>query len=292
MAFFRDGKHLAFVGGDGVPEVWNVLTRRQVYPSGPDDFREAREYGLLGVVAVSADDAWLAVRGARGSVTIWDVRRRELLLALPEEHSNNWSLAWSPDRALLAAGFSDGSLVLWNIPRVRAKLAEIGLDWRDSPVPAPPDEPVEIESEPLPLDSTCLFELRVFGTARATMAIDGTVCRVDVGAVDGTDWHAQVVQPFDDAQEGARYTIRFRARADAPRRLPLSGGFVEAADWHGIGLSQQVSLTGEWQDYRCEFQAKNLDTDNEFHFDLGDQTGTVWIADFTITEAAKPTPSP
>jgi len=290
MAFFRDGKHLAFVGGDGVPEVWNVLTRRQVYPSGPDDFREARQYGLVGVVAVSADDAWLAVRGVRGSVTIWDVRRRELLLALPEEHGNNWSLAWSPDRALLAAGFSDGSLVLWNIPRVRAKLAEIGLDWRDSPAPAPPAEPVEIESEPLLLDSTCLFELRVFGTAQATMAIDGTVCRVDVGAVDGTNWHAQIVQPFDDAQEGARYTVQFRARADAPRRMPLSCGFVDRADWHGVGLSQQVSLTGEWQDYQYEFQAKNLGTDNEFHLDLGDQTGTVWIGGFTITKEAKQVP--
>ena len=117
--------------------------------------------------------------------------RRELLLALPEEHGNNWGLAWSPDRELLAAGFSDGSLVLWNIPRVRAKLAQIGLDWQDSPAPAAPAEPVEVGSEPLPSDTTCLFELGVFGTARATLAIDGNVCRVDVGAVDGTNWHAQ-----------------------------------------------------------------------------------------------------
>ena len=75
MAFYRDCKHLAFVRGGGVPEVWNVLTRRQVYPSGPDDFRGARQYGLVGVVALSADDAWLAVQGARGSVTVWDMRR-------------------------------------------------------------------------------------------------------------------------------------------------------------------------------------------------------------------------
>jgi eukaryotic-like serine/threonine-protein kinase len=287
MAFFRDGKHLAFVGGDGVPQVWNVRKRRQVYASGPDDFREARQYGLVGVVALSADDAWLAVRGARGSVTIWDMRRRELLLALPEEHGNNWSLAWSPDRTLLAAGFSDGSLVLWNIPRVRAKLAEIGLDWRDSPAPAPPAEPVEIGSETLPSDTTCLFELRVFSTTRATLAIDGNVCRVDVGAVDGTGWHAQISQPFEDAEEGARYMVRFRARADAPRRMFLSGGFVDRDVWHNFGLSQQVSLTGEWQDYQHEFQAKNLGTNNEFHFDLGDQTGTVWIAEFSVSSSVR-----
>ena len=79
-----------------------------------------------GIVALSPDDAWLAVSGA---ITIWDLRRRELLLALPEEKSVNWALAWSPDRQRLAAGFSDGSLVIWNIPRIRAQLAQIGLNW-------------------------------------------------------------------------------------------------------------------------------------------------------------------
>ena len=177
--------------------------------------------------------------------------------------------------------------MIWNIPRVRAQLAEIGLDWQDSPVPAPPAEPAEVESEPLPLDTARLFELELFGTAQATLAIDGNVCRVDVAAVDGTNWHAQITQPFDDPQEGATYTVRFRARADAPRRMLLSGGFIDRADWHGIGLSQEVSLTEEWQDYQYEFQAKNLAADNEIHFDLGDQTGTVWIADFTLTKEAK-----
>ena len=51
------------------------------------------------------------------------MRKRELLLALPEEHTLNGSLAWSPDHELLAAGFFDGSLVIWNIPRVREQLA-------------------------------------------------------------------------------------------------------------------------------------------------------------------------
>ena len=132
LAFSRDGKLLALIRHGGVPEVWNVVTRKRVYPSSPDDFRGARERGLGGIVALSPDDTWLAVSGA---ITIWDLRRRELLLALPQEQSVNWALAWSPDRQRLAAGFSDGSLVIWNIPRIRAQLAEIGLDWHDSPAP-------------------------------------------------------------------------------------------------------------------------------------------------------------
>jgi serine/threonine protein kinase len=105
--------------------------------SSPDDFRGARDRGLGGKVALSPDNTWLAVSGA---TTVWDMHQRKLLLALPAEHGFNWGLTWSPNRELLAAGFSDGSLVIWNIPRIRAGLAEIGLNWHDSPVPAPPEE--------------------------------------------------------------------------------------------------------------------------------------------------------
>jgi WD40 repeat protein len=40
-----------------------------------------------------------------------------------------WCFAWSPDKRFLAIGSSDGSLVIWNTPKIRAQLAEIGLDW-------------------------------------------------------------------------------------------------------------------------------------------------------------------
>jgi WD40 repeat protein/serine/threonine protein kinase len=129
MAFYRDGKHLAFIRRDGPPEVWNVVTKEKLYPSGPDDFRGASERGLISAVALSPDDAWLAVQAMRPSICIWDMQKRELLLALPERHDYVWGMAWSPDRALLAAGFSDGTLVIWNIPKIRAQLAELGLDW-------------------------------------------------------------------------------------------------------------------------------------------------------------------
>src|SRR5262249_7597966 len=113
LAFSRDGKHLAFIGRRHVPEVWDVVTRQKVYPSAADDFRGAGERGLAWAVALSAGDAWLAVNGARGSVTVWDLQTRELLLALPEG-GFVWGLAWSPNRELLAVSHSDGSLVLWN----------------------------------------------------------------------------------------------------------------------------------------------------------------------------------
>jgi len=91
---------------------------------------------------------------------------------------------------------------------------------------------------------------------------------------------------FDDPQAGATYTVRFRAKADVPRRIWL-GGSIDEPDWHGIGLNQAVPLTEAWQDYQYEFQAKDLAAENSIQFSFGDQTGTVWIADFTLTKGAK-----
>jgi hypothetical protein len=62
---------------------------------------------------------------------------------------------------------------------------------------------------------------------------------------------------------------------------------IDVADFHDIGLHQVVQLTEDWQAYQYEFQAKNFATWNRIEFVLGEQTGTVWIADFTVTKAAK-----
>jgi WD40 repeat protein len=162
-AFYRDSKQLTFLGQGGVPEVWNIVTRQRVYPSNPDDFRGASERRLVSTIALSADDAWMAAHGARGSITIWDMQRRGLLLALPEEQIFSGSLAWSPNHELLAAGFFDGSLVIWNIPRIRARLAEIGLDWQNPPLPAARPEPAEATRGPAPVETGRLFALKVTG---------------------------------------------------------------------------------------------------------------------------------
>jgi hypothetical protein len=109
---------------------------------------------------------------------------------------------------------------------------------------------------------------------------------VDVTAVDDTDWHAKVLQIFDDLQEGATYTVRFRAKADAERRVALQGQ-IDQADWHLTGLNEIVPLTKDWQDYHYTFQAKGLTGSNRIQFLLGERTGTVWIADFTLTKVAQ-----
>jgi WD40 repeat protein/serine/threonine protein kinase len=281
----HDGKYLVFIRQGGVPEVWDVAARQRVYPAGPKDFEGASERGFAAILTLSPSDAWLAVQGAQGSASVWDLHQRKLLLALPEE-GFVWGLAWSPDRKLLATGLSDGRLALWNIPRIRARLAEIGLDWQDPPSPAAHSEPVQAGRWPPPIESARLFSLEQYGTAKATLGIEGNVCRIDVSAVDGVNWHVRISQALEDLQQGATYTLRFRAKADAPREIFLCAQ-IDEQDWHSIGLWENVPLTEKWQDYRYQFQAKDFGAENMIRFTAGERIGTVWIADFRLTKNAK-----
>ncbi len=77
---------------------------------------------------MSMDGSWLA--SCHGSmVSIWDTQSRKCLLVLPEEQSTIWIMAWSPDQKQLAVGSADGGLVLWNLPKIKAQLDQIGLGW-------------------------------------------------------------------------------------------------------------------------------------------------------------------
>jgi WD40 repeat protein len=138
-AFHPRRDQLGFIGPRLVPELWDVVAGKKVFSFDGAQPAAGLENDLQGAVvrqggtgwggtiALSADGAWLAQSGS--SVRIWDLDKRELLLVLPEERSQPWCLAWSPDRKQLAVASSDGSLTIWNIPKIRALLAEIGLDW-------------------------------------------------------------------------------------------------------------------------------------------------------------------
>jgi hypothetical protein len=112
------------------------------------------------------------------------------------------------------------------------------------------------------------------------------VHRVNITAVGDADYQPALKQLFENLEEGATYMVRFRAKADAPRKVRLVG-LIGEPDWHGIGLDREVPVNADWQLYECEFQAKDLAAWNAIDFNLGQQTGAVWIADFTLTKRDK-----
>jgi hypothetical protein len=180
------------------------------------------------------------------------------------------AVAFAPDGNTLATGSSDDTVRLWHAP----------------PLTAESHKPAATPGAPPPVETIRLTSLELFDDAQATLTVEGNVHCVDVTAIDGTDWHARLSQEFDGLQEGATYTVRFRAKADAPRPIRLYGQIVEP-DRHGIGLNQVVSLTENWQPYQYTFQAKDLGATNMLRIILGERMGTVWIADLTVIQSAK-----
>src|SRR5262249_12723862 len=66
------------------------------------------------------------------AVAIWDLARRERLLTLPEARSSVVRTVWSGDGRRLAVTHKDGEVVVWNLPDLRARLSELGLDWQNA----------------------------------------------------------------------------------------------------------------------------------------------------------------
>ncbi len=78
----------------------------------------------------SPDGRWLATQTpSKTAVDLWDLRRGQQLLTLPERASEVWAIDWSHDGNRLAVGRSDGEIEVWDLPTVRAQLAELKLDW-------------------------------------------------------------------------------------------------------------------------------------------------------------------
>jgi hypothetical protein len=210
----------------------------------------------------------LASSGADGTVRLWDVALLQEVAILTGHDGPVNCVAFSPDGNTLASASADATVRLWQAPLLPAVL----------------HEPAEAPGVP-PVETIRSYLLEQLGTARATLTSEGKVHRVDVTAVDSAIWHVTLSRVFDDLQEGETYTVRFRAKADAPRRMKLWGEIAEP-DWHCIGLDEEVSLTEDWQVYQYQFHAKDLTAWTKINFRLGDRTGTVWIADFTLTKGA------
>ena len=84
---------------------------------------------------------WVAAAAPGHGVAIYDLEENQEWLTLPPESSDVWSLAWSPDCTRVAVGLSDGSVAIWNLEEVRARLAELGCvvrsTYRALPDPLP-----------------------------------------------------------------------------------------------------------------------------------------------------------
>ena len=106
--------------------------------------------------------------------------------------------------------------------------------------------------------------------------------KILVDKVDDTAWHVQLHQVGMDFINGETYSLHFRARSDRRRTMNVYTGLDEA-DWHNIGLNAQAPLTAEWKTFDYLFTVHDpLPGHGRLTFGLGDQAGSVWLADVSL----------
>jgi eukaryotic-like serine/threonine-protein kinase len=127
VAIYPDSDHLTFSNSGMIVETWDRRSMRRVSTWG------ANGAGFT----VSPDGRWV-IDAAR---TIWSSETASRVFSLPQESGHVWRDVLSPDGERVAAGMADGGLVIWNVPKIQAQLAGIGLAWRADARPLEREEP-------------------------------------------------------------------------------------------------------------------------------------------------------
>ncbi|HKI37164.1 MAG TPA: protein kinase [Gemmataceae bacterium] len=123
-AFSPDGKRLAVSAAEG-GRILTVGTWEEG-PAIPS-----------GVMAFSPDGNLLAVDAGQGVILLLDPATGHEKARLEDPHQDvaNW-LGFTPDGTRLVAVSDDGKAIhVWDLKRIRAELARLGLDWDASPYP-------------------------------------------------------------------------------------------------------------------------------------------------------------
>lgn len=128
----------------------------------------------------------------------------------------------------------------------------------------------------------------------ALESLGESVCRLTAGPesvsasftayLPGPDWQTRLVRGTDSPIKGSsRYTLRFEAKADAPRSMIVGVG--EAGRTGGsLGLREAVTLTPDWMPFQFSFAAR-FDCDApQIQWDIGASPVAVSIRAVALTE--------
>lgn len=105
--------------------------------------------------------------------------------------------------------------------------------------------------------------------------------RLDVKAVDGTDWHLQFGRPGLALTKGKFYTLQLKARADQPRKLGV-GVSMAHAPWGNLGLTRSVELKPEWTTVRLGFVAGADDANARVQLTVGGAASAVELTEVSL----------
>jgi hypothetical protein len=94
----------------------------------------------------------------------------------------------------------------------------------------------------------------------------------------------QAYQVGVDLENGSEYVVRFKMKSPDNCSVVLLG-LINQADWHEIGLNENLSPGVEFKDFEFTFTAHNvIQGNNRIGFELGNDKGTVIVKDVTVTK--------
>jgi glycosyltransferase involved in cell wall biosynthesis/SAM-dependent methyltransferase len=115
-------------------------------------------------------------------------------------------------------------------------------------------------------------------------SVSEDIARVEIARTESkVGYDIQLNQPFLTVQAGRRYRLRFRGRADSPRRI-FVGLAKSEAPWTGLGLYAQIPLTTDWKTFEEEFTAQSDEDNARILFDVGEESPSIAIASLVLED--------
>ncbi|MFE6076558.1 carbohydrate binding domain-containing protein [Paenibacillus sp. NPDC057886] len=123
------------------------------------------------------------------------------------------------------------------------------------------------------------------GSKNLEMNVSNQQLHAKIGNAGQNPWDRQVINEGFGIQQGFKYKLTFKAKAEKARKLGLGIGWVDVAlnyEWHGF-FGEQIDLNNEEQEFTFTFDATEESYPNtRLSFDMGNISGTE-DGDTTIT---------
>jgi len=135
------------------------------------------------------------------------------------------------------------------------------------------------------------WDLATIGSASASVDAAPGGATVDIARVDGSPAHVALQQDGVCLLDGARYELRFKAKATVARRVPIVAE-VDSGQGHRVGLDGAIRITPLWQDYDLKFTAVRPEPNHSrIAFLLGGAAGAVELSDVALRVVDDPQPT-
>jgi hypothetical protein len=150
----------------------------------------------------------------------------------------------------------------------------------------PPPAPTRIRRNLLkPINDSESWQFHVApGGAQGSLKIDRNTVVFKVAKITSTGWHVQAIQNNLNLKNGTEYVLKLTMRAPRPRHVFVDVQSNQAADYHSIGLHEELSLGEASQTFEFAFEAHDVAEENRICIGLGGETGDVILKEMTLTE--------